>query len=472
VNLASFQFLTFLASVYLLWRYAMPSQSSRKSFLLFTSYVFYCSWDVRFAAVLAGITVGQWLLGRKIHEADTARRKLIWLWASVILGLGCLTYFKYAGFFLDGLNDLLTNFGLGSSAPLINIVAPIGISFYTFQSLTYTIDIYRGREKPTKSLRDFALFIAFFPHVTAGPIARARLLIPQIEEQRGKPGPLDAQAVYLIVRGLVKKIAIADVLAAQFVTPAFSEPALWSSWFLLLAVVAYSFQIYMDLSGYTDLARGAARCFGYDLQINFDRPYLARTVSNFWQRWHISMSSFFREYLFWALGGSKHGNVYANLLLTFVAIGLWHGAGWTFVIYGLLHGTVVCLERAHRTSRRKRGLDDTSDALSARVAGFVYTFLFVAFARILFVETDLAGAWEFVSMLLDSIGVGGAAGLQGYATLGLAIVLHVIPREWPARAAERLFLLHPTVRGAVLAGCVYVLVALAAEPRPFVYFQF
>ena len=302
MNLAGLEFLTFTILVYLLWRFAMPSNNARKNLLLVASYAFYCTWDARFLGVLLGITFFQWLVGRRIYNAVTPGTKRAWVIISVLLGLGCLAYFKYAGFFLEGLVKLLTHLGLTGAEPLARIAAPIGISFYTFQSLTYTIDIYRGRAQPTRSLRDFALFISFFPHVTSGPIARAGILIPQLEKDSGRVKEIDSQAIFLILRGLIKKIAFADVLAAQFVTPAFSHPGVWSSWFLVVTIVAYSFQVYMDLSGYTDIARGIARCFGYDLMINFNRPYLARTVSNFWQRWHISMSGFFREYLYWPMG--------------------------------------------------------------------------------------------------------------------------------------------------------------------------
>jgi D-alanyl-lipoteichoic acid acyltransferase DltB (MBOAT superfamily) len=413
----------------------------------------------------------QWAIGRQIHSASTPRYRLAWLWISIAFGLGCLGYFKYAGFFVTELNRLLSQFGLNGFDALVSAVAPIGISFYTFQSLTYTIDIYRNREKPA-GLRDFSLFVAFFAHVTAGPIARARFLIPQFQVQRTWAGSLEAEAVFLIVRGLIKKIAFADVLAAQFVTPAFSDPSQWSVWFLIVAVLAYSFQIYMDLSGYTDLARGAARCFGYDLPINFDRPYLARTVSNFWQRWHVSMSSFFREYLYWSIGGSKKGNVYLNLLITFVAIGFWHGAGWNFILYGVLHGSVVGLERVHRLSRRRRGLADHDSSFGAHIFGIAYTFMFVAFARILFVESDLRGAWEYVQALWSSPGEGGAAGIQGYATLIAAVLLHFMPENWQSEARTAFFRQARLVQAGLLTALTYGLIALAAEPRAFVYFQF
>jgi len=472
MNLAGFQFISFALVVFVVWRFLLSTDDSRRNFLLLTSYYFYGAFDVRFAAVLAAVTVTQWYLGARIHAAETPLQKKRWLWVSLLAGLACLGYFKYVGFFIASLSDALRPLGLSAYEPLLKIAAPVGISFYTFQSLTYTIDIYRGREQPTKSLRDFALFIALFSHVTAGPIARARHLLPQISTPVHRNGLFDQEAVFLVARGLFKKIVIADVLAANFVTPAFGTPGDFSSGFLFIAVIAYTFQIYMDLSGYTDIARGTARFFGYELAINFDRPYLARTVSNFWQRWHMSMSSFFREYLYWSVGGSKHGNVYVNLIVTFVAIGLWHGAGWNFVVYGLLHGSVVCLERVRRLRRRAAGLSDESDEFVQRMLGWTYTFLFVALARILFVAPDLGGAINYVAALWSSPGHGGSSGPQGYVTLFAAMALHVLPASFEKRTRDWFFSLHPALQGLAMAGFVYVLVALASESRAFVYFQF
>jgi alginate O-acetyltransferase complex protein AlgI len=472
VNPAGFQFVTFTIVVYLVWRFLLSGPEPRRSFLLVASYYFYGTFDVRFAVVLALVTIVQWTIGSRISAARTQASKRRWLGLSVGAGLACLGYFKYAGFFIDSFAALLQGIGASAYEPLLSVAAPIGISFYTFQSLTYTIDIYRGNEKPTASLRDFALFIALFSHVTAGPIARARHLLPQISSPGSGSACLDAEAVFLIARGLLKKTAIADVLASNFVTPAFASPEQWSSGFLFTAVIAYSFQVYMDLSGYTDIARGTARCFGYDLAINFDRPYLAQTVSNFWQRWHISMSSFFREYLYWSIGGSRHGNVYANLLITFVAIGLWHGAGWNFVVYGVLHGSVVCLERLRRSRRRSMGLTEAGQSRSSRLTGLIYTFLFVAFARIVFVEPDWGGAVDYVKALMSSPGHGGAAAAQGYVTLLVAIALHWLPREVQIRAKNLFFSQHVVLQGFMSAAFVLVLIALGNEPRPFVYFQF
>jgi alginate O-acetyltransferase complex protein AlgI len=472
VSPAGFQFVTFTIVVYLIWRFLLSSAGSRRNFLLLASYYFYGTFDVRFAVVLALVTIVQWAIGGRIFAARSHASKQRWLCLSVGAGMACLGYFKYAGFFLDSFTEMLQGFGASTYDPLLSLAAPIGISFYTFQSLTYTIDIYRGNEKPTDSLRDFALFIALFSHVTAGPIARARHLLPQISSPQPRSTSLDSEAVFLIARGLLKKTAIADVLASNFVTPAFASPEQWSSGFLFTAVIAYSFQIYMDLSAYTDIARGTARCFGYDLAINFDRPYLAQSVSSFWQRWHISMSSFFREYLYWSIGGSRHGNVYTNLLITFVAIGLWHGAGWNFVLYGVLHGSVVCLERLRRSRRRSMGLTQAGQSRFSRLTGLIYTFLFVAFARIVFVEPDWGGAVDYVKALMLSPGYGGAAAVQGYVTLLVAIALHWLPSEIQVRAKDLFFSQHVVVQGFLSAGFVLSLIALGNEPRPFVYFQF
>ena len=468
MTLASVQFLVFLTAVWLLWRHVTGTDAARKNLLLLASYVFYASWDLRFLPVVVGTTLVQWWLGARIAASASRRARRAWLTLSIGCALVLLGYFKYAGFFVEQLGALLHVLGLSSIAPLAAMAAPIGISFFTFLSLTYTIDIHRRDLEPTRDLRDFALYIAFFGHVTAGPISRARLLLPQLQRRTEGSVGLEAQAVFLIARGLVKKIMFADVLGAEFVRPAFTAPGEWSSWFLLVAVIAYSLQIYMDVSGYTDIARGTARCFGYDLMLNFDRPYLARSVSNFWQRWHISVSSFFRDYLYFGLGGSRRGNVYLNLMLTFVAIGLWHGAGWNFVLYGCVHGSMICWERWRRQHGRRT---DTSTArtLATQVLG---TFLFVAFSRILFVETDLHLAAEFVRSIFTGAGSGGAADTRAYLALGLAAILHVVPRDWEAVIADQFFRAPAWRQGVAYSLAVLALIAWTTDPQPFVYFRF
>lgn len=472
MTLSSFGFVLFLFAIYLAWRFAARGVQSRRMLLLAASYVFYCTWDVRFAGLLALTTIVQWWLGNRIDAELSEAGRRAWLRVSVGYALGTLAYFKYMGFFAAELQGVLEVVGVNASTlGVASIVAPVGISFYTFQSLTYTIDIRHRRDRPT-DLGSFALFLGFFASVTSGPISRSRLLVPQLQAGSSATDALPPEAIFLFLRGLVKKVVFADVLAAHFVDPAFAEPTSWSRGFLAVSLVAYSFQIYMDLSGYTDMARGAARCFGYDLALNFDRPYLARTVSNFWQRWHMSMSGFFREYFYFALGGTKRGNVYVNLMLTFIGIGIWHGAGWNFVLYGALQGTAVCLERWRRTTRQSRGLPAVQPGWAPAVAGVLATFAFVSLVRVLFVSDDLGKAATYLNAMLAGDGESGTSGMQGYVTLLVAVLLHAMPRHWEERARLVYLRMPSLVQAGAICGLVYGLAIVAAAPRPFVYFQF
>jgi D-alanyl-lipoteichoic acid acyltransferase DltB (MBOAT superfamily) len=468
MTLASVQFLAFLAVVWLLWRHAVPGPERRKDLLLAASYAFYASWDLRFLPLLVAMTLAQWWLGARIASAASPAARRGWLAASIAIVVAALGYFKYAAFFVEQLDLLLRAVGLGSLAPFATVAAPIGLSFFSFMCLTYTIDIFRGHARPTTSLRDYALYVAFFGHVTAGPISRAGQLLPQLQRRPNGERGLDSQAVFLIVRGFVKKIVFADVLGAEFVRPAFAAPADWSSGFLVVAVIAYSLQIYMDVSGYTDIARGTARSFGYDLMLNFDRPYLARSVSEFWQRWHISVSSFFRDYVYFGLGGSRRGNVYVNLMITFVAIGLWHGAGWNFVLYGALHGSMVSLERWGRLRRTTAPAGPWHNPAVA----VLRTFLLVAFSRILFVETDLGRAADYVHSIFTGAGSGSSADLRACFVLVLAAALHCVPRGWEEGVANRFFASPAWRQGALYVLLFCALVAWTTDPQPFVYFRF
>jgi alginate O-acetyltransferase complex protein AlgI len=472
MTLVSFGFLAFLAVVYVSWRYAARGDESRRWVLLAASYYFYATWDGRFLAILLLTTLAQWALGRAIGGSRRRPARLGLLALSIVLALGTLGYFKYAAFLVDSAARFLGGADPALSRALASVVAPIGISFFTFMSLTFTIDAYRGSDVSKVRLRDFALFVAFFPHVTAGPIDRARDLIPQLKAARGGVPDLDFVAIGLILRGLAKKLVFADVLAANFVAPAMATPTEWSPAFLFVSLAAYSFQIYMDLSGYTDLARGAARCFGYRLAVNFDRPYLATSVSNFWQRWHMSMSGFFREYLYYSMGGSRHGNVYLNLMLTFVAIGIWHGAGWNFILYGAVHGSAVCIERWRR-KRRDTLPGRVSDGRPGSVlVSVLLTFAFVSLARILFVQADVSSAANYVVAMVRSTGAGGAAGWQGYLTLLGAAALHVSPRSWQDGLLRRLEDAPIWWRALAMVAAIVMIVALAAESRPFTYYRF
>lgn len=445
----------------------------RKNLLLLTSYYFYMSWDWRFGGLLAVTTLVHFAVGRKLAGEQREGWRRAWLALSVLAGLGVLAYFKYANFFIQSAVVLLKVLGFEVQPAVLSITLPIGISFYTFQALSYVFDIYRRQLEPTRDLRDFALFVGFFPTVLAGPITRASYLLPQLTRQQVVPGEEVETGLWLVAQGFVKKVIFADVLGAQMVDPAFANPEAYSTLFLLTALYAYSFQIYMDVSGYTDIARGSALMCGFRLPPNFDRPYSARTVSNFWQRWHMSMSSFFRDYIFVGLGGSRHGNAYLNLMLTFLAIGLWHGGGWNFLLYGTLHGMLVCYERFRRSRRVACGLPalDNRGGWHA-VAQVAFVFHFVSFTRLLFRAPDLVSAGRYLNAMVDWSQNESPFSLIGTAALVLAALLQWAYYPDHVGLLRYLRRLPVALSGLLLAFVAYVVVIFSSSKAQFVYFMF
>jgi D-alanyl-lipoteichoic acid acyltransferase DltB (MBOAT superfamily) len=469
----SFHFLVFFGVVLALNAALWRRFELRKSMLLVASYYFYMTWDWRLAGLLAYMTAVNFVAGRQIALAGAERTRNLWLWFAVLSSVGCLGVFKYFGFFSEALAGMLAGFGFHVDPVLVGVAVPVGLSFYTFQSLSYALDVHARREEPCSSLKDFALFVSFFPSLLSGPITRSRQLLPQF----AYPGrlPMDGlrTGLPMMLRGVVKKVAIADVLAIHFVNPAFGDPTSYSAAFLAVALVAYSFQIYMDLSGYTDIVRGAARMLGFELPSNFNRPYLATSISNFWQRWHISMSGFFRDYLYFGLGGSKRGNVYINLLLTFIVIGVWHGAGWNFVLYGILHGSLVCLERYGRSRRTVAEGDARSGmpVLSAPIA-ILATFAFVVSTRVLFRSTDIGQAGVYVANLLMPSGSEAPWSVMGVGALLVAIALHAVPSRISDGMLVRVAATPAVVQAGFACAVVLLTVALRSGEAGFVYFQF
>ena len=297
-------------------------------------------------ALTGAFAFAGWAIACLIDRASGDRRKL-WLLASLFANLGLLAVFKYFGFFTQSFIAAAESVGFSVNAPMMAIVLPIGISFYTFQTLSYTIDIWRGDMRPTRRLFDFAAYVAFFPQLVAGPIERARALLPQFEARRRWNAERAGEGALLFLWGLYKKTVIADNLA-PIVNAAFASPSESSPAFMLLGVLAFAVQIYCDFSGYSDMARGLARMLGFELMVNFDLPYFSRTPSEFWRRWHISLSSWLRDYLYVPLGGNRGGALatYRNLFLTMLLGGLWHGAAWTFIVWGAFHGGILAVYRA------------------------------------------------------------------------------------------------------------------------------
>lgn len=341
----SIQFFIFLLVVYSLYR--LMSYRNQNHLLLVASYVFYGCWDWRFLFLIWLSTVVDFFAGIQIDKSTTDARRKRFVALSVIVNLGILGFFKYFNFFAESMTGLLSHFGVEADYRLLNIVLPVGISFYTFQTMTYSIDIYRKKIKPTHHFLDFALFVAFFPQLVAGPIERASRLLPQVLNPRQINLHQSVEGCWLILWGLFKKVVIADNLAI-LVNSAFANYTQLTGLEVTVAVYAFAFQIYCDFSGYSDIARGVAKLLGFELMVNFNLPYFARNPSDFWRRWHISLSTWLRDYLYIPLGGNKFGNLktYRNLMLTMILGGLWHGAAWTFVVWGLYQGSLLAIHRA------------------------------------------------------------------------------------------------------------------------------
>jgi len=477
----SWTFAAFLALV--LPVYYGLSHRRQNGFLLAASYVFYGAWDWRFLALLWISTGVDFAVGRALARDGDERRRRLLLSASLAVNLGILGAFKYAGFFVGSAQRLLESAGLAPNLPILELVLPVGISFYTFQTLSYTIDVYRGRLEPTPRLLDFALFVAWFPQLVAGPIERASRLLPQITSPRTVADEQWSSGLQLLLWGYLKKVVVADGLA-RYVDRAFALPEEATPIALWLGVYAFALQIYCDFSGYTDIARGVSRLFGIELMENFRQPYLSRNIAEFWRRWHVSLSTWLRDYLYIPLGGNRRGERrrYANLAITMLLGGLWHGASWTFVAWGGLHGLALA---GHRLWRGTRGVGeppapDGAAAWVRQLAAGLLTFHFVALLWVFFRAEDFADAATYLRGLFDwtRLGLGvrpvPLLGLPGVVACFGALIL-ALDARCRARGSELPF---DGREGAWLRGLAYgaALILLAfvrsSDLAPFIYFQF
>ena len=342
----------FVVVLWTSWR-LMPRPERWKPFILTASYVFYGYADVRFCVLLAAVTLMNQLFAVRVHRAARAGGTRRLVWAAVAGNLAVLGWFKYYGFFVSSTEALLHRIGLQAPLPLLQVALPVGVSFLIFQALSYVTDVHRRVIRPADPV-DFAVYLAFFPHLVAGPIVRAREFLPQLETPRDPRQVELGRALPLIVGGLVKKVVIADMLASRLVDPVFAVPSAHGALDVILAVYGYGAQIYCDFSGYTDMATGIALLLGFQFPRNFDSPYRARSLREFWRRWHMTLSRWLRDYLYVPLGGNRHGErrTCRNLMLTMLLGGLWHGAAWNFVVWGCIHGSALAWER--RKERRGR----------------------------------------------------------------------------------------------------------------------
>ncbi|MEI6450404.1 MAG: MBOAT family O-acyltransferase [Actinomycetes bacterium] len=476
-------FAVFFLVVYAANWLLMPRLRLWKWFIIAASYVFYGWWDWRFVLLLVAATFVNQALGVQIARARrrgggrrgggrAARR---WLALSVVANLAALGYFKYMDFFAANLDHLLGSVGLGAPLPLLRILLPVGISFLVFRVLTYTIDIYRGELAPASTL-DFGVYVAFFPYLLAGPIARARDFLPQLRAPRDPRGVDAGRAFILILGGLAKKMLIADYLSTHIVNGVFAAPQSFSSWETLWGIAAYSVQIYCDFSAYSDIAIGVSLLLGFELPENFNAPYTARTIQDFWRRWHITLSSWLRDYLYIPLGGSRkgRGRTYVNLIVTFLLAGLWHGAGWTFVFWGGMHGVGLALERARADARRARGLREPGATPGARALQRLAVFVFVSVAWVFFRADSMGGAFAVLWRLVAGLGSIGAAvtwPVVGLVVLGIGI--QYVPRGLSERLEGGLSRIGWAGQGAVLALALFLIATLGPQgAAEFLYFKF
>jgi D-alanyl-lipoteichoic acid acyltransferase DltB (MBOAT superfamily) len=464
-------YIWFLATVFVVWWAVARFATLRLLWILLVSYAFYAAWNPQLLLLIIASTFLDWAVALWLGRAENVRTRKLLLAASLVANLGLLSLFKYGNFVLQSLQAASDALDAGIQFPVLHLILPVGISFYTFQTLSYTIDVYRRRLDPVPSLLRFATFVVFFPQLVAGPIVRASDLLPQLALPPRLDHHAHARGLVLIALGLVKKMAFADWLALNLVDRVFDNPELYSSVEILFAVYGYAIQIYCDFSGYSDIAIGSALLFGFTLPANFDRPYAAVNLQDFWHRWHISLSTWLRDYLYVPLGGNRHGSTrtYVNLFITMLLGGLWHGAAWTFVVWGVLHGIGL---GATRWWQRRRPAEHASGG-ARRWLGIVLTFHFVCFCWIFFRASDFANAFailEGLSGLTTYIPNLSAAAL---GTIALAIVLHWAPRSIEFRVLDRVASA-PSWVLAVLAVIVAVVLQhlRGSSPAPFIYFQF
>jgi alginate O-acetyltransferase complex protein AlgI len=471
----SLQYAVFFPLVFV--AYWQLKRRGQNLLLLLASWFFYAMWDWRFLGLMLLTTGVDYSVGRYLALQEDERKRKLAFGLSLGLNLTVLGFFKYFNFFIGSAADLLRAVGLDASEPTLRVLLPVGISFYTFHGISYTFDVFRRDIEPANDLLDFAVFVAFFPQLVAGPIGRAHIQLPQFEHERPPLRWEQARSgLCLILLGLFKKVAIADALA-PFVDRTFTEPGR-ASWISLLGgAYAFALQIYGDFAGYSDVARGSSRLLGIELPLNFEQPYLSRNMTVFWRTWHISLSNWLRDYLYIPLGGNRGSRTrtYRNLMLTMVLGGLWHGAAWTFVAWGTLHGLYLC---AHRWfTERPGGAGNAHNGVGrftgADVLPAIGTFQLVVFAWIFFRAASFAQAFEVITGILTLQG-----GATEWGSLFLVAALGVVTLAIDLAQRNNdthtpMLDLRPVLQGALYgAFLVAIILFSGGETVPYIYFQF
>jgi D-alanyl-lipoteichoic acid acyltransferase DltB (MBOAT superfamily) len=440
----------------------------KKWFLVAASYYFYAFWRPEFMLLLAASSVGNWLAALAIGMLPDGRARRLVFWLAVAANLSVLGFFKYWDFFAASLIDLSAALGVGGNVPFVEVALPVAISFLTFHALSYVIDVYDRTVKPTTSLVDILLYISFFPHLIAGPIVRAAKFLAQTTHCSLASDVKVGTSVFLILGGLFKKVIIANYLSTDFVDAVFRAPADFSSLDLLLGMYAYAIQIYCDFSAYTDIAIGVANLLGYQFPQNFDQPYRALSVQDFWRRWHITLSSWLRDYLYIRLGGNRGRRIrtYVNVMVTMLLGGLWHGASWNFVLWGGLHGGALVVERAFGLTAKPR------TRLAAALA-WLLTFHFVCLTWVFFRSPSSDATLAYLTTLFSGASWSTTMTPLTAAVLALGALTQVVPARW-SEAFEARYDAGPLALKVAVPFCVIFLISVAAPGgiAPFIYFQF
>ncbi|MEM7659518.1 MAG: MBOAT family protein [Bacteroidota bacterium] len=470
----SFTYAGFLALAFgLYWLLARKGRIWQNALLLLASYGFYAVWDWRFLGLILLSSATDYFAGLRISASNSPSSRKKWLWLSLTVNLGILGLFKYFDFFLGSFQSLMETLGVQANLPTLAFILPVGISFYTFQTLSYTLDVYRGKLDACKDPLRFFTFVAFFPQLVAGPIERASSLLPQLAQVKAFDAKQAGDGLRLILWGLFQKIVLADQLA-RWVNPIYASPEQVSGPWLLLATGAFALQIYGDFAGYSNIAIGSAKLLGINLMTNFQQPYFATSIRGFWSRWHISLSTWFRDYVYIPLGGNQvsHRRWQGNILLTFLVSGLWHGANWTFVIWGGIHGLAYLVEAASKSWNQ----------IIPKGISWIATLFVVVLAWLFFRAENLGHAWEIIA----GFGKGWNQGLR----LPAGIEFPTIREGWLLLSSLGLFWLLSALRNQAIYqqwltgpsgyrwASYWALIAWIAifgayeGPEPFIYFQF
>lgn len=482
----SLTFVVFLTLVFSFY-WLLGKRKPQNILLLLASYLFYGWWDWRFCGLMLASSLIDYAAGAFVYRCEKPVWRKAWLALSLLMNLTLLGFFKYFNFFASSFAEAVGSLGWNPGHLTLNIILPVGISFYTFQTMSYAIDIYRRQLEPSKSLIDYLAFVSFFPQLVAGPIERATDLLPQFHKARNFDSTAAADGLRQMLWGLFKKVAVADRLAL-LVDPVYANPSDYSGTHLLFATVCFAFQIYCDFSGYSDMAIGAARQFGINLSRNFAYPYFSRDLREFWRRWHISLSTWFRDYVYIPLGGNRRGSSghIRNLMLTFIVSGFWHGAAWTYLAWGALNGLLVVFRGPRRQGKPRSDVPGGPHLIPrpAALAGMTATFAAICFCWIFF----RAASWSDALLIVRRIGGGlfdradvlrlwSEVAMTPGAVLTLGVLAAMVMIEWIGRRHDHPLMLaeipRPLRWAAYTAACWgTILLIPEGVGQEFIYFDF